>query len=120
MELIEATVTAFQKRARSLAVDHSQTRLTRGLEYGERVLVLCDGEYRTAVVNHIDFSAEDTHYQLVLGGRVPPETARARLRGEPATPSGRWSVHDVAEALAAPRPRRVPLQRSRARVLRTD
>lgn len=122
MQLIEITLSGFARRCRSLSVRHSDLELARGLEYGERVLVLSDGEYRTAVVNHIDFDLDDTHYQLVLGGLVPPELARERLAGTvPATPTHRVSVHDVADLLArSGAAHRIPMQRRAASRLLSD
>ena len=117
MELIETELSEFTRRSRSLVVVHGETSLTRGLEYGERVLVRADGEYRTAVVADIDFELDDTRYRLVLGGRVPTEMAESRLLGEiNARPSGGAagpvSVHDVADMLArSGAAHRIPMQR---------
>lgn len=96
METIEIRhLGEFARRRRSLSVRHSETGLRRGLEYGERVLVLSDGDYRNAVVNGIEFDLDDTHYQLVLGGRVPADLARQRLDGDVADAD----VHDVVDML---------------------
>jgi hypothetical protein len=123
MELIETTLSEFTRRSRSLAIAHSSTGLERGLEYGERVLVLADGEYRTAVVADVEFTLEDTLYRLVLGGRIPRQEAEDRLLGEitvtrPADVTARVSVHDVADLLArSGSAHRIPLQRRVARRL---
>jgi hypothetical protein len=120
MELIEIELAEFTRRSRSLSVTHSSTALPRGLEYGERVLVLTGSEYRTAVVADIDFSADDTHYRLVLGGRVEADVAENHLLGEidVRPTSGRVSVHDVADLLArSGAAHRIPMQRSVARRL---
>lgn len=116
MELIVAELSEFTRRSRSLAVAHSDTDLTRGLEYGERVLVRSGDEYRTAVVVDLDFDLTDTHYRLVLGGRVPRLLAEDALVGEidpRAHVSGRVSIRDVADLLArSGSARRIPAQRN--------
>lgn len=119
MELIVTEISEFTRRSRSLMVAHGDSGLTRGLEYGERVLVLSDGEYRTAVVVDIDFDLDDTHYRLVLGGRVPADLAEDTLVGEIApSVSGRVSVHDVADLLArSGSAHRIPMQRQVAQRL---
>jgi hypothetical protein len=120
MELIEVEVPEFTRRSRSLSVAHAATGLARGLEHGERVLVLSAGEYRTAVVADIDFSLDETHYRLVLGGPVPADTAEACLVGEidVRATSGRVSVHHVADMLArSGAAHRIPMQREVARRL---
>lgn len=120
MELIETELSEFTRRSRSVQIAHSATALGRGLEHGERVLVLAGGDYRTAVVADIDFSAEDTHYRLVLGAPVAAEVAHDRLLGEidVRSTSGRVSVHDVADLLARTgAAHRIPMQRQVARRL---
>ncbi|MFL6156719.1 MAG: hypothetical protein ACJ72D_11535 [Marmoricola sp.] len=123
MELIEIELSDFTRRSRSLALTHSSTTLTRGLEYGERVLVLAGSEYRTAVVADVEFALTDTHYRLVLGGRVPTEQAEHALLGEITVTrddlvAGRVSVTDVADMLArSGAAHRIPLQRQVARRL---
>jgi hypothetical protein len=123
MELIETELSDFTRRSRSLVVVQGETGLTRGLEYGERVLVRSNGEYRTAVVADIDFELSDTRYRLVLGGRVPTEMAESRLLGEiDARPSGGAngpvSVHDIADMLArSGAASRIPVQRQVAQRL---
>jgi phage terminase large subunit-like protein len=123
MELIETSLSDFTRRSRSLSVRHADTRLSRGLEYGERVLVRSGAEYRTAVVADVEFSTEDTHYRLVLGGTVPAEVAEARLLGEiSVTPEDRdksWvSVEEIATLLSrAGSAHRIPMQRQVARRL---
>jgi len=116
MELIVTELSEFTRRSRSLVVAHGETSLARGLEYGERVLVKADGEYRTAVVADIDFDLTDTHYRLILGGRVPADLAEETLVGEidpsASSVSGRVSVHDIADMLArSGAAHRIPMQR---------
>jgi hypothetical protein len=117
MELIETELSEFTRRSRSLVVNHGDTGLARGLEYGERVLVLSGGEYRTAVIADIDFELADTRYRLILGGRVPADMAEARLIGEiDARPrggaNGPVSVNDIADMLArSGAAHRIPVQR---------
>jgi hypothetical protein len=120
MEFIEIELTEFTQRSRSLSVTHTMTGLTRGLEHGERILVRTEGTYRTAVVADIDFSADETHYRLILGGRVPNDVAQDSLIGEidVRNQSGRVSVHDVADLLARSGAAvRIPMQRQVARRL---
>lgn len=122
MELIEIELSEFTRRSRSLAVEHGETGLTRGLEYGERILIRSAGVYRTAVVADIEFTAEETHYRLVLGGRVPTDLAESRLIGEinatTGATAGRLSVSDVADMLArSGAAHRIPMQRQVAQRL---
>ena len=121
MELIDIELTEFTRRSRSVMLAHSEAGLSRGLEYGERVLLHTGAEYRTAVVADIDFDLEDTHYRLVLGGRVPAELALERAAGTVPTVSGRVSVHDVADMLArSGAGHRIPMQRRSAERLLFD
>lgn len=121
MELIETQLSEFTHRSRSLAISHAETGLERGLEYGERVLVLSRGEYRTAVVADIEFSAEETHYRMVLGGHVPKEVAEGRLLGEINTDRRshpKITVEDIATLLSySGSGVRIPMQRQVARRL---
>ena len=122
MELIDIELSEFTRRSRSVVLTHSDAGLNRGLEYGERVLLHTGGdEYRTAVVADIDFSLEDTHYRLILGGQVPAELALQRAGAQAPTVSGRVSVHDVADMLArSGAGRRIPMQRRAAQRLLFD
>lgn len=122
MELIETQLSEFTNRSRSLAISHSETGLRRGLEYGERVLVRSDGDYRTAVVADIEFTATETHYRLVLGGPVPTRVAEDRLLGEinvrPAPAPSQVTVEDIATLLShSGAGKRIPMQRQVARRL---
>lgn len=115
MELIDIELSDFTRRSRSVVLAHRASGLDRGLEYGERILLHTGGdEYRAAVVADIDFDLEDTHYRLILGGRVPAELAREN--GEDAAAvSGRVSVRDVADMLArSGAGHRIPVQRQSA------
>ena len=122
MELIDIELSEFTRRSRSLVLTHSASGLGRGLEYGERVMLHTGGdEYRTAVVADIDFSLEDTHYRLILGGRVPADLALERVSGTAPSISGRVSVHDVADMLArSGAANRIPVQRREAQRLLFD
>lgn len=122
MELIKVELSEFTRRSRSFAATHAETGASRGLEHGERVLVLDRGEYRTAVVADVEFDLHETHYRFILGGHVPAEVAEHRLVGEinvhPRSTSGRVSVHDVADLLArSGAAHRIPMQRQVARRL---
>ena len=111
-------LTEFTRRSRSVVLAHRSSGLGRGLEYGERVLLHTDGEYRTAVVADIDFDLEDTNYRLILGGRVPAELAQEKIDGNVASVSGKVSVHDVADMLArSGAGHRIPMQRRAAQRL---
>lgn len=121
MELIDIALSDFTRRSRSVVLAHSAAGLGRGLEYGERVLLRTGDEYRTAVVADIDFSLEDTHYRLVLGGLVPAELALQRAGGGNPRLSGRVSVHDIADMLArSGAGHRIPMQRRSAQRLLFD
>lgn len=122
MELIDIELSEFTRRSRSVVLAHGASGLDRGLEYGERVLLHTGGdEYRTAVVADIDFDLEDTHYRLVLGGRVPAELAQEKTDGTVASVSGRVSVHDIADLLArSGAGHRIPMQRRSAQRLLFD
>lgn len=121
MELIDIALSDFTRRSRSVVLAHSAAGLARGLEYGERVLLRTGDEYRTAVVADIDFSLEDTHYRLVLGGLVPAELALQRAGGGNPRLSGRVSVHDIADMLArSGAGHRIPMQRRSAQRLLFD
>ena len=121
MELIDIELTEFTRRSRSVVLAHGDSGLQRGLEYGERILLHTGDEYRTAVVADIDFDLEDTHYRLVLGGRVPAELAQEKVAGTAPAVSGRVSVHDIADMLArSGAGHRIPLQRRAAQRLLFD
>jgi hypothetical protein len=121
VELIDIELTEFTRRSRSVVVAHRDSGLQRGLEYGERILLHTGEEYRTAVVADIDFDLEDTHYRLVLGGRVPAELAQERVAGTAPAVSGRVSVHDIADMLArSGAGHRIPMQRRSAERLLFD
>ena len=113
MELIDIELSEFTRRSRSLVLAHADSGLRRGLEYGERVILHTGGdEYRTAVVADVDFALEDTHYRLILGGRVPAELVPEKVAGTAPSVSGRVSVHDIADMLArSGAVNRIPMQR---------
>lgn len=59
---------------------HSRTKLTRGLEPGEELVILdADGEYHAAAVTDIAFTSEDTVYVVQTGVRLPEDLAIARI-----------------------------------------
>jgi hypothetical protein len=118
VELIDIELSEFTRRSRSVVLGHRGSGLDRGLEYGERALLHTGDEYRTAVVADIDFDLEDTHYRLILGGRVPAELAQEKIDGATASVSGRVSVHDIADMLArSGAGHRIPMQRREAQSL---
>lgn len=121
MELIETQLSEFTHRSRSLTISHSESGLKRGLDYGERVLVRSRGEYRTAVVADIDFTAQDTEYRMVLGGHVPTQVAEEQLLGEinvSRPKHTKVTVEDIATLLSySGSGVRIPMQRQVARRL---
>ena len=122
MELIDIELSEFTRRSRSLVLAHADSGLRRGLEYGERVILHTGGdEYRTAVVADVDFTLEDTHYRMILGGRVPAELVPEKVAGTAPSLSGRVSVHDIADMLArSGAANRIPMQRRAAQRLLFD
>ena len=121
MELIDIELSEFTRRSRSVVIAHGSAGLTRGLEYGERVLLRTGGEYRSAVVADIDFELEETHYRLVLGGRVPAHLALERIGDTTPAHAGRVSAYDVADMLArSGAGHRIPMQRRSAQRLLFD
>lgn len=81
MEIVEAELSTFTWRCRSLRVSHREAGLTRGLEPGEEVLVHDAGPMRlghvTARVADVEFDLADTCYRLELGSAVSGATALA-------------------------------------------
>ncbi len=100
MELIAVPILADAlTRCASIEVLHSETRLERGLEHEESVIVLdADGGFHAAVVDEVGFTLEDTTYRLRLGVRLPADLAADRLSGAPLTLE-RSQLHDVADLL---------------------
>lgn len=113
MQVIEIPLGEFSRRRRSVSVAHTRAGLRRGLDIDEQVLVLCDGEFRNASVAGIEFSLEDTHYQLDLGGLVPAEMAYERIAGVPLEDS---RLHELVDLLGSrPAEPVLPEQRRRSR-----
>jgi hypothetical protein len=80
MELIDVTVTELARRSRSLRVNHNDTALTRGLAFGEDVILRdSTGDFYTATVEDVHFDLDDTVYRVSIGVRVPEELAQAKL-----------------------------------------
>lgn len=92
MELVEVPVTALELGVLEgdIVVSHVGTRLTRGLEIDEEVVVLtADGEFLSARVVDLEFDLADTRYVLRRGVRMPPELAWERLeQGDGLAPRG--------------------------------
>lgn len=101
MERIDATLTAFTRRSRSLAVSHVAAGLARGLEPGEFVLVHdpADAAHFTATVADIDFELDDTVYRLELGTRVTAAEAAEWLAPEPDPSTGQVSTRQLMDML---------------------
>ncbi|GAB3761110.1 hypothetical protein FB382_003283 [Nocardioides ginsengisegetis] len=82
MELIEVIELAPGREDDTVVVAHSATSLTRGLEFGEAVVLrTAEGEHWTAKVRDIGFEVDDTVYTLDLGARLPDDLAADRLEG---------------------------------------
>ena len=96
MELVEVTRLVRSPDGRTAVVAHSETRLTRGLDLGEAVVLRAGGQYRAARVRNIEFGPEDTVYTLELGSRLPEELARQRLAG---VPEDQHQLHEVVDLL---------------------
>ncbi|WP_435768346.1 hypothetical protein [Nocardioides sp. SYSU DS0651] len=102
MEQIQAGLSPFTRRSRSLAVSHVEQGLSRGLEPGEHVLVhdpVAD-EHFTAVVADIHFELHDTGYRLELGTRITAGEAAEWLEPRPAADEDRPTTRDIVDLLA--------------------
>jgi hypothetical protein len=100
MELIGVALRA-QHLAKQAYLDvaHSETRLERGLDRDESVIVLdVDGGFHAAVVEAVSFTPDDTVYRLRMGVRLSADLAADRLSGMPMSVD-RLQVHDVADLL---------------------
>lgn len=100
MEIVEAELSTFTWRCRSLRVSHREAGLTRGLEPGEEVLVHDAGPLRlghvTAWVADVEFDLADTCYRLELGSAVSGATALAlAVIGDHDTPRGPVVPHEL-------------------------
>ena len=72
MEILDLELGEFTRRIGSVVVSHNATTLTRGLEFGEAVLVHDgDGGSMVARVADISFGYADTYYRLELGAASP-------------------------------------------------
>lgn len=106
MELIAVPIFA-EALAKCACVEvlHSETRLERGLDPDESVIVLdADGGFHAAVVDEVGFTLEETTYRLRMGVRLPADLAAERLSGSPMSVERR-QVHDVADLLGEVRGR---------------
>lgn len=82
MEFIELNSPARVSGEHVLVISHSSTRLTRGLNHGESVVLqTTEGEMYAAQVIDIGFWPEDTVYTFALGARLPENIARERIAG---------------------------------------
>jgi hypothetical protein len=91
MEFLELNGPARVEGDHLLVVAHTRTKLIRGLEFDEAVVVRTSGgELHAARVLDIAFEPEDTIYTLDVGARLPEDLARERVAGLDA------DVHDLA------------------------
>jgi hypothetical protein len=91
MEIVELDATTSVRGERTLVVGHSLTRLDRGLEPRESVVLrTADGDYYAAQLRGIEFELEDTIYTFAVGGRLPEDLALERVQGLDA------DVHDLS------------------------
>lgn len=100
MEQISVALSPFTRRSRSLAVNHRDQDLTRGLEPGEHVLVhdpVVD-EHFNAVVADIHYDLDDTTYRLTVEGRITPAEAAEWLA--PASDDETLTTRDIVDLLA--------------------
>ncbi|GEP40653.1 hypothetical protein NPS01_43160 [Nocardioides psychrotolerans] len=106
MELIAVPINA-RALSKCVCVEvlHSETRLERGLDHDESVIILdADGGFHAAVVDEVGFTLEDTTYRLRMGVRLPADLAAQRLSGSPMSVE-RSQVHEVADLLGEVRNR---------------
>ncbi|MDF9717761.1 hypothetical protein INN71_17675 [Nocardioides sp. ChNu-153] len=97
METIDIVLSPFARRARSVVLAHGATRLTRGLEPGETVVLRDEqGELHTAHVADLDFDLEETYYRLALDG---PATGPGSPASAPAEPGSDDDLARVEELL---------------------
>ncbi|GAA1796146.1 hypothetical protein GCM10009795_046980 [Nocardioides hankookensis] len=91
MEIVELDASVGVRGERTLVVGHSLTRLERGLEPRESVVLhTADDDYYAAQVRGIEFELDDTIYTLAVGGRLPEDLALERVEGLDA------DVHDLS------------------------
>ncbi|TIC85959.1 hypothetical protein E8D34_12755 [Nocardioides sp. GY 10113] len=100
---IEATLTPFTQRSRSVGISHTDAGLPRGLDLGEHVLVHdpATRTHFTGIVADIDFTLTDTVYRIELGTRVTSGEAAQWLNPVRERPAGGFTTRDVAHLLAA-------------------
>lgn len=99
MEFIELNSPARVSGEHLLVISHSSTKLTRGLDHGEPVVIQTDrGELYAAEVVDIGFWPEDTVYTLALGARLPENLARERIAGLDPTQHD-LALHEIVDLL---------------------
>jgi len=82
MEIIELDAAVRVRGERTLVVGHSSTKLTRGLEPRESVVLhTVDGDHYAAQVRGIEFELDDTIYTFDVGARLPEHLALERVEG---------------------------------------
>jgi hypothetical protein len=82
MEIVELEPRVGVRGEHTLVVRHSWTRLDRGLEPRESVVLhTADGDHYAAQVRGIEFELEDTVYTLAVGARLPEDLALERVEG---------------------------------------
>lgn len=99
MEIIELDGAVRVRGERTLVVGHSQTKLTRGLEPRESVVLrTADADYYAAQVRGIEFELDDTIYTFAVGARLPEDLALERVAGlDPAEHD--LSLHELVDLL---------------------
>ena len=105
MEIVELGPGVGVRGERTLVVAHSSTRLTRGLEPRESVVLqTADADHYAAQVRGIDFEIDDTIYTFDVGGRLPEDLALERVQGlDPVEHD--LSLHELVDLLGALRGR---------------
>jgi len=116
MEQIDLELGVFTLRSRSVPLRHSTSRLARGLEHGEQLVVrdVLTGSYYYAAVADVDLEPAETCYRLELGSRITSEEAAEWREPVPHELSRRLddqvSARDLVELLAELRRGRRRLQ----------
>ena len=99
MEIIELDGSVDVRGNRALVVGHALTRLARGLDPREQVVLrTAQGDHYAAQVRAVEFELEDTIYTFDVGPRLPEDLALERVTGlDPAIHD--LSLHELVDLL---------------------
>ena len=81
MEIVVLDESVPVRGERVLVVGHSRTRLERGLEPRESVVLRAGDDHYAAQVRGIEFELDDTIYTFEVGARLPENLALERVAG---------------------------------------